>query len=161
MDGNYFDYHYLSDDVQREVEALFYDYPYIDTHIGNLGKQLKEAEEDVIGSIGASFVSIVGSKTNKAHDSTSTAAIRLVDNRVKESIQAQIDYYRGIKKSTERILSFMGKYFANEKKFIELYYFKRLRPAEIARRLDLTQHSITNLRKRAIFRAAEMRGLIR
>ena len=73
MDGNYFDYHYLSDDVQREVEALFYDYPHIATHIGNLGKQLKEAEEDVIGSIGASFVSIVGSKTNKAHDSTSTA----------------------------------------------------------------------------------------
>lgn len=153
---------YLSDDVQREVEALFYDHPYIDTHINNLEEQLKELDEDAIGSIGAASFASINVKTNEIHDSTGAAAMRLVaDNHVKESIQEQIKYYKHIKKSTERILSFLEKHFFVEKSLVELYYFKRLKPDEIGRRLDLSQHSVTNLRKRAIFRAAELLGMIR
>ena len=151
---------YLPKEKRQEIESLFYDYPYVDIHIQNLEQQLKELDEDIIGNPGTSVV-VLSRKGSGTNDRTGTAALKLADsNHARKSIQQQIKYYNRIKQRLDRVVSFFNRYFFEESKFIELYYFKRFKPAEIGRQLDLSTHNITRLKNKVVQRTAEILGVI-
>lgn len=127
----------------QNLESILNQYKFIKVQINNLKIELKNCALDGIGAIDYSRDKL----SNSYKISSIVENLAFTENKEKEMIEKELHYLEYLKEKTDNALELLN---SRDKKIIELRYIEKVRSYEIARRFDLSEASVSKIRKKAI-----------